>query len=106
MFADISRIDELTKNRLELACMYEFFKGTDGNFYPNAYVTKANSLVALIRGLSPAREFELTQPYRTPYVDLAYTQGITKRPSGPYLMYLITKYELLLQLWRVHELKS
>jgi hypothetical protein len=106
VFADISMYDEITQNRLELACMYEFFKWTDGNFYPDAYVTKANSLVALIRWLSPAREFELVQPYRTPYVNLAYEQGITQRPSWPYLMYLITKYELLLQLWRVHELKS
>ena len=97
---------EQEKNTIVLACLYDFFKWTDGNFYPDAYVTKANSLVALVRGLSPAREFPIEQPYRTPYVNVAYAEWITKRESWPYLMYLITKYELMLQLHRVHERKK
>ena len=105
VFRDLGDFVPAEREKLQLACLYEFFKGTKGNFYPYEHVTKANSLVGLMRGLSPARDFELTQPYRTPYVDLAYAQGITKRPSGPYLMYLVTKYELLLQLWRVRQTK-
>ena len=106
VFADLEEFSAQEKDMIVLACLFEFFKWTDGNFYPYNYVTKANSLVALMRGLSPAREFPLEQPYRTPYVTLAYQEWITKRESWPYLMYLITKYELLLQLHRVHERKK
>ena len=66
---------------IQLACAYEFFKGTDNQFYGDQYVTKANSLVALMRGLYPGREFPLEQPYWTPYVNYAYELGITKRES-------------------------
>jgi hypothetical protein len=105
-FDDIDQLDTSTQHILVLSCQYGFFKGTDGHFYPDLYVTKANSLVALMRGLYPAREFTDEEPYRTPYITLAHTQGITQRPSDPYMMYLVTKYELLLQLWRVHDLKK
>lgn len=106
IFSDLEWFSEQEKDTIVLACLFEFFKWTEGKFHPNEYVTKANSLVALMRWLSPAREFPIEQPYWTPYVQLAFAEWITKRESWPYLMYLITKYELVLQLYRVHERKK
>ena len=105
-FKDIHHLSEKQKSAIYLACAYEFFKWTNNAFHGDSYVTKANSLVALMRGLYPGKTFEQTQPYRTPYVNLAYQQGITKRPSGPYLFYLITKYETILQLRRIVKLRK
>lgn len=106
VFSDIESFSEQEKNTIVLACLFEFFKWTDGKFHPYEYVTKANSLVALMRWLSPWRDFPSVQPYWTPYVNLAFAEWITKRESWPYLMYLITKYELVLQLYRVNERKK
>gem|GEM_PF-6746137 len=36
----------------------------------------------------------------------AHAMKITKRESDPYMMYLITRYELLLQLYRAYEWKN
>ncbi|USN54305.1 MAG: hypothetical protein H6765_07175 [Candidatus Peribacteria bacterium] len=54
-----------------------------------------------MRGFYPGLEFEETDPYREPYVNFAHEVGITKQQSGPYLSYLITRYELVLELYRV-----
>ena len=105
-FQDIEQMTIQQQEMIHLSCLYKFFRGTNDHFYGNQYVTKATSLVALMRGLSPGRTFPEVDPYRTPYVNLAHAQGITKRPNGPYLMYLVSKYELLLQLRRVKQLKS
>lgn len=104
-FDDIDKLEQVKQNQIMLACRYRFFLGNDGKFVPEAYLTKAGSLVALIRGLYPARAFPEIDPYREPFVNNAFEQGITKRPSSPYLMYLVTKYELLLQLYRASQLK-
>ncbi len=103
-FDDIDELDEHTKNQILLACRYRFFLGNEGSFVPDGYLTKAGSLVALIRGMYPARAFPEIDPYREPFVNTAYGLGITKRPSSPYLMYLVTKYELLLELYRAAHL--
>lgn len=104
-FKDIHHLNTKQKSAIHLACAYNFFKWTDNVFGGDNYVTKANSLVGLMRGLYPGKIFEETNPYRTPYVNLAYQQWITKRPSGPYLFYLISKYEIMLQLRRVVKLR-
>jgi len=104
-FKDIHHLSTKQKSSIQLACAYNFFKWTDNLFWGDNYVTKANSLVALMRGLYPWKNFEEQNPYRTPYVNLAYQQWITKRPSWPYLSYLISKYEMILQLRRVVKLK-
>lgn len=100
VFDDVWYVSWSMQEVIILSCHYDFFKWTEGKFYGNQYVTKANSLVALIRGLYPWMDFPLTDPYWEPYVNKAYDKRITKRKSNPYMMYLITHYELLLQLRR------
>ena len=88
-------------------CSHGYFQGSNGGFFPDAYLTKAGSLVALMRGLYPEVEFDAeADPYWTPYVTLAHELDITYRESGPYLMYLITRYELLLQLYRAYQITT
>lgn len=105
-FDDIDELEQRTKEQILLACRYRFFLGNEGSFVPEWYLTKASSLVALVRWMYPARAFVEIDPYRQPFVTTAYELGITKRPSSPYMMYLVTKYELLLQLYRAAHLKN
>lgn len=100
-FKDIADVKEEQQQAIADSCRYGFFKGREGEFRPDQYVSKAESLVALVRGIATGEQFEDTGAiYRTPYVNRAYEHGITKRKSTPYMMYLVTRYELLLELWR------
>ncbi len=105
-FDDIDHLRADEQNQIILACRYRFFLGNGWKFVPDGYLNKASSVVALIRGMYPAKAFEEVDPYREPFVNYAYQLGITKRPSGPYLMYLVTKYELLLELYRAAHIKQ
>lgn len=82
------------------ACQYGFLRGSHGRFHPFQYLSKAESLVALMRVARPEILFEETDPYWDSYVEEAYREGITIRPTSPYLMYLISWYEFVLQLYR------
>ncbi len=105
-FNDIDTQDWSTKDLIMLSCMYRFFWGSKWGFFPEAYLTKAWSLVALMKWFYPKRDFESTEPYWEPFVNEAKTMWITKRDSDEYMMYLITKYELLLQLYRAWKWKE
>lgn len=104
-FKDIEDVDENLQQSIILACQYGFFGWSEGIFEPDAYMTKWMSLVALMRGVQPWKEFDQVKEYWMPYMEEAYALWITKREPGPYVNYLITRYELLLQLWRAWELK-
>ena len=100
-FSDISDLWTGIQEAIRQSCLYGFFKGRGGEFRPYQYVSKAESLVALVRGIAKGVSFvEPELIYREPYVTWAYEHGITKRKSTPYMMYLVTRYELLLQLRR------
>lgn len=100
VFEDLNEVRSEEERMILLSCQYWFFQGVQGKFYPDRFLTKSASLVGLIRGMFPGKQFVDVIPYRDPYVSLANELGITSRESGPYLEYLITKYELLLQLRR------
>lgn len=119
-FNDIDELDKQDYDMVMLACGYRFFWWAQGEFYPDEYVTKAMSLVALMKWFYPQRDFaaektrpvtgefndEYNNPYREPFVHQAYDLGITKRVSDEYMMYLIPKYELLLELYRAYKVKN
>lgn len=108
-FNDISPSDGVNKDdhdMIMLACGYRFFWWAKWWFHPDEYVTKAMSLVALMKWFYPKKVFEETEPYRDPFVNKAYDMKITSRKSNPYMMYLISKYELLLELYRAYQRKT
>ena len=105
-FTDIYHLEKAEQEIIHLSCLYWFFKGNDHVFLGEQYITKANSLVALMRWLYPWKDFDETDQYRDPYVTFAHDLGITRRPTGPYMMYLVTRYELLLQLYRIGKMKG
>jgi len=104
-FKDIENVDDELKHSILLACQYWFFWWSAGTFEPDAYMTKWMSLVALMRGVQPWKEFEQVEEYWIPYMQEAHVLGITKREPWPYVNYLITRYELLLQIWRARQIK-
>ncbi len=104
-FNDIDDLEKQDYDMVMLACGYRFFWWAKWWFHPDEYVTKAMSLVALMKWFYPKREFEETDPYRDPFVNQAYEMWVTKRLSNPYMMYLIPKYELLLELYRAYQWK-
>lgn len=104
-FTDIDAIDSELQEAIGLSCQYGFFGWSKGTFEPNAYMTKGMSLVALMRGVQPGREFPQVEEYRMPYMEEAHRLGITKREPWPYVNYLITRYEMLLQMWRAWQIK-
>jgi len=105
-FNDIDQLEKEDFDIVMLSCMYRFFRWSQWGYYPDSYLTKAGSLVALMKWFFPTKDFETTEPYREPFVNKAHAMKITKRESDPYMMYLITRYELLLQLYRAYEWKN
>lgn len=102
-FEDIDDLEGELQEQIILSCQYGFFKGTSDEFHPENYLEKGSSLVALIRGIRPGIDVPEVEPYRAPYVNMANEIGITQRASSPYMSYLVTRYELLLQLYRASQ---
>ena len=102
-FTDIKGLNQSLQDDIIRSCTLNVFLWDGGAFNPDRYMTKATALVALMRSLRPEIEHPMQELYRTPYVTDAYTLWITKRPSNEYLEYPITRYELLLLLYRGYE---
>lgn len=102
-FNDIRWYTWTDLDMIQLACGYRFFRWSQWSYAPDSYLTKAGSLVALMKWFYPTRDFEIIEPYREPFVKQAKNLGITKRDSNPYMMYLVPKYELILQLYRAYQ---
>lgn len=105
-FYDIGNQSKEIQHDIILACQYGFFWWSNWSFEPNSYLTKGTSLVALMRGILPGKEFAEEKEYWLPYIEVWNEMGITKRKPGPYVNYLITRYELLLQLYRAYQKKQ
>ncbi len=101
-FPDVADYPEKQQQLIELVCGYGFFQGHEWLYYPEEYISKANAVTALVRGLYPGVEFTRTTPYREPYMQQARQLWLTKQASSPYLSYLITRYELILLLHRAY----
>lgn len=99
-FTDIQDVEESLQDDIIRSCTLNIFLGDGGAFNPDRYMTKATALVALMRSLRPELEYPMQELYRTPYANDAYTLGISQRPSNEYLEYPVTRYELLLLLYR------
>lgn len=105
-FDDIENVSETDKQNILKVCQFGFLKGREGKFHPDQYISKAESLVGLVRVIAPWETFAEELNYWNPYVTRANEHGITERKASPYLMYLVTKYELLLQLYRAYQMRE
>lgn len=105
-FNDIDHLEWDDFDLVILSCGYRFFWWSKWWFVPDGYLTKSWSIVALMKWFYPTRDRWETEPYREPFVTQAYQIWITKRESNEYMMYLVTKYELLLQLWRASKVRN
>jgi hypothetical protein len=99
-FSDIELLSLEIQGTIIRSCTLNVFLGDGGAFNPDRYMTKATALVALMRSIRPEIEYSMESLYRTPYATDAYELSITQRPSNEYLEYPITRYELLLLLYR------
>lgn len=104
-FSDIGDLDMSVQETILLACKYGFFSWSNWQFVPEWYLTKGTSMVALMRWILPNKDFQEEEMYRLPYIEVGNELWITNRQPGPYVNYLITKYEFFLQLYRAYRLK-
>lgn len=102
-FTDIDTLEQSVQDEIIRSCTLNVFLGDGWAFNPDKYMTKATALVALMRSLRPEIEYPMQSLYWTPYVNDAYELGITQRASNEYLEYPITRYELLLLLYRGYQ---
>ena len=74
-----------------------------GEFVPTDPMTKASTTVVTARIISPDKQFPDVKEFWNPYLEEAVRLGILQQPEHPYLMYPISRYELLLMLYRTHQ---
>lgn len=102
-FTDLPKLSLEDQKIVTESCLLGFFKGFMGEFVPNDPMTKASTTVVVARILSPDKTFPDVKEFRNPYLEEGVRLGILKKPEHPYLMYPISRYELLLMLRRTHQ---
>ena len=103
IFTDISSLDVSVQEAIIQGCRYGFFQGYSGGFVPQDPLSKAAAIVVVTRILMSEQTFPIVKDFRVPYMDEAVIIGILHKPKHPYLMYPISRYELLLLVWRAYQ---
>jgi hypothetical protein len=98
-FSDAAAIDATLADAVATACGQGLLKGSKGKFMPKAVMTKAQFVVALVRGLDGTMD-ETTSPWYNNYCTWAQDNGITNETNCSALDRPITRYEALLMLYR------
>lgn len=99
-FDDLESADATLKNDILQSCLLRLFKGTQGNFFPNEYMTKAQALTVLFR-INNEIVDETMNPRWSAVHAKAVEKGYTKVVDVMDLDRPMTRYELALLLWRV-----
>lgn len=105
-FVDIDSLESIYQEAIIAWCQRWLFKGYKGTFEPNFPLTKASAVVAIARSLFPDETFPEVKEFRVPYMQKLEQFGIIQHPDHPYLMYPISRYELLLMLYRAWTLQK
>lgn len=98
-FDDLESADPTLKNDILQSCLLHLFKWTQGNFFPNEYMTKAQALTVLLR-ISGNVLDESTNPRWKNAHEVALEKGYTKVTEVMDLDRPMTRYEMALLLWR------
>lgn len=102
-FSDIAILVKSQQDAIIAGCRYGFFKWFKGWFVPHDPLSKAAAIVIITRIVVPERSFPDVKEFREPYMKESVQRGILKKPDHPYLMYPISRYELLLMLYRASQ---
>jgi len=98
-FTDLMSADRTLQEYVIASCQQELLRGSNGMFMPKATMTKAQFVVALVRGLDGMME-ESTTPWFKNYCEWAQESGITRETDCAALDKPITRYEAMLMLYR------
>jgi hypothetical protein len=98
-FDDLDQADSSLKNDILQSCLLRLFKWTQGNFFPNEYMTKAQALTVLLRIDGKSLD-ESKNPRWTHVHEIALEKGYTKVVDLMALDKPMTRYEMALLLWR------
>jgi hypothetical protein len=98
-FSDAASIDATLADAVSTACGQGLLRGSNNTFMPKTVMTKAQFIVALVRGLDGSMD-EAVSPWYKNYCTYAQDNGITKETDCSALDRPITRYEALLMLYR------
>jgi len=101
-FADAAQISPYLTDAVTKACELGLMRGSNGNFYPNTFVSKAQVLATLVRGMEDYMD-ETTSPWYANYHAYALENGITTVENVNSFDRPVSRYEALLMLYRARD---
>lgn len=101
-FADAAQVSPYLADSVEKACMLGLMRGSNGSFYPNTFVSKAQVLATLVRGMEDYMD-ESTSPWYANYHSYALDNGITTVSDVNSFDRPVSRYEALLMLYRARD---
>jgi len=101
-FADAAQISPYLTDAVTKACELGLMRGSNGNFYPNTFVSKAQVLATLVRGMEDYMD-ETTSPWYKNYHTYALENGITTVENVNSFDRPVSRYEALLMLYRARD---
>lgn len=94
-FNDIGRADSTLIDAIITSCQLWLFQWSDGNFYPQDPLTKAQAIAVLVRAFVGMQDESATPWWNQYYVE-ARDRGRTIEPDAMSLNKPVTRYETLL----------
>lgn len=101
-FNDAAQVSPFLTDAVMKACNLGLMRGSNGSFYPNTFVSKAQVLATIVRGMDDYMD-ETTTPWYANYHAYAYDAGITTVADVNTFDRPITRYEALLMLYRARD---
>lgn len=98
-FSDIGSADPTLSSFVTKSCQLGIFNGSNGVFMPQASLTKAQFITALVRAVDGMKD-ENTTPRWKNYHAEALSLGITRESDSWALDRAVTRYEAALMLYR------
>lgn len=101
-FSDAAQISPYLTDAVTKACELGLMRGSNGNFFPNTFVSKAQVLATLVRGMEDYMD-ETTSPWYANYHAYALENGITTVENVNSFDRPVSRYEMLLMLYRARD---
>lgn len=104
-FDDLEDADPTLRNALLQSCLLHLFHGSNGKFFPQQQLTKAQALTVLIRALE-GNQPEDVEPRWHYYHIRAKELGLTKETNEMLLDMPVSRYEIALLLARAADMRT
>jgi hypothetical protein len=98
-FDDLSNADPSLRNSILVSCLLNLFHGSNGQFFPQEPLTKAQAVAVLIRALEGYQPEDL-DPWWYYYHARAVELGVTNEQDVTKLDKPVSRYEMALMLYR------